>query len=348
MVAMVSRAAWGAGGSTAGRNVPLSSRRWIVLHWPGTAVGQDARAVVRSIDSFHRNTNRWAVIGYNYLVARDGTIFEGAGLMTRGIHSPPRNTDGFGICLLIGPGEQVPARMRDATRSLHSWLNGRAGRTLSRAGHRTHHATSCPGDIIYAWIRAGMPGGGGVVAPPPPPPAPGGVPAFPGRILRQPPVMRGEDVRTWQRQASRRWTIGVDGAYGPQSEGVCRQVQAAAGLAVDGRVGPNTWPATWRVTGGARGVGNVSSVAFWRGPQGGTEETHRVARRASDGRILYSRNGGPYREIAGTNARGDLDIASSPSGWLVISYANTGNRACELRSAPGGRPWAWFDMGVAV
>jgi peptidoglycan hydrolase-like protein with peptidoglycan-binding domain len=37
----------------------------------------------------------------------------------------------------------------------------------------------------------------------------------------------------------------VDGAYRPGSEEVCRRFQAEKGLKVDGKVGPNTWTATW-------------------------------------------------------------------------------------------------------
>jgi hypothetical protein len=246
MVAIISRAQWGAGGSTAGRGVALSQRRWFVGHWPGSsAVGADSFAVVRGIDRQHRVTQGWAVIGYNYLIDRQGRIFEGAGLMVRGVHSPPRNTDGFGVCFLVSIGEPLPQAMRNSGRALYDWLNRQTGRTLGRAGHSTHHPTSCPGPAVLSWINAGLPSTGGT----PPPPPPGGVPAFPGRILMQPPIMRGEDVRTWQARARLRWSLTADGAYGPLSEGVCRDVQRAAGLAVDGRVGPNTWPATWRVTG---------------------------------------------------------------------------------------------------
>ncbi|MBO0815240.1 MAG: peptidoglycan-binding protein [Actinobacteria bacterium] len=54
--------------------------------------------------------------------------------------------------------------------------------------------------------------------------------------------MFGEDVRTWQqRMRTRGWTITVDGAYGPQSEAVCRNFQRQFGLQVDGIVGPITW-----------------------------------------------------------------------------------------------------------
>ncbi len=71
-------------------------------------------------------------------------------------------------------------------------------------------------------------------------------PAWPGRYLTQPPIMRGSDVRTWQkRMHARGWRITVDGAYGPQSEGVCRAFQREKGLTVDGIVGPVTWGAAW-------------------------------------------------------------------------------------------------------
>jgi peptidoglycan hydrolase-like protein with peptidoglycan-binding domain len=256
MVAIVTRAQWRAPTPIpGGRNVPLSSRRWFVVHWPGSAVGGDAAQAVRNIDHFHRTGNRWAVIGYNFLVARDGTIFEGAGLNTRGIHEPSRNTDGFGVCCLISVGESPPQAMLNATRALHAWLSGRAGRTLSMGFHGQFSATAFAGPALNQWVRNGMPATGGAPAPPPPVPGPPGSPPWPGRILRQPPIMRGEDVRTWQaRVRARGWSnVVVDGAYGPISEGACRQVQQIARLSVDGRVGPNTWPATWRDSQGPPG-----------------------------------------------------------------------------------------------
>ena len=254
MVTVIRRAQWGAQFPVpGGRHVAPSARRWFVVHWPGSAVAGDPFAVWRAIERAHRQGQGWAAApGYNFGITRDGRILEGCGRDVRGIHSPPRNADGFGVCVLIAVGETPPQAALNATRALYSWLNSVAGRTLGMASHSTHWATQCAGPALNDWVRRGMPATGGAPAPPAPPPSQGGgppgTPAFPGRILRQPPVMRGDDVRVWQRRVNARgWrNVAVDGAYGPISEGAARQVQQIGRVSVDGRVGPVTWPVTWR------------------------------------------------------------------------------------------------------
>src|SRR5215471_808950 len=96
-------------------------------------------------------------------------------------------------------------------------------------------------------------------SPTPQPPPSGGGPGFPypadnylGTARSDPKCHSGyyprdrPNVQTWQQQmANRGWTIGVDGQYGPQSEGVCRNFQQEKGLGVDGLVGPQTWSMSW-------------------------------------------------------------------------------------------------------
>ncbi|MCL2768813.1 MAG: N-acetylmuramoyl-L-alanine amidase [Solirubrobacterales bacterium] len=252
-IRIVSRREWGSQfGIPGNRHFPSSQWRWFVVHWPGSAVGNDERAVVRSIERQHRNLGWAAAPGYGYLVGRSGTIYEGVGLL-RGIHSPPRNADGIGVCVMIAPGEQIPQATRNATRALYEWICARPGaRRLGITWHGQHFATACPGPVLTQWARNGMPAQGGAPAPSQPSGGGGGgfqtrsAPPWGGRLLRQPPILRIEAVRTWQaRMRERRWPIEVDGAYGPESQRMCTQMQRNLRLQVDGIVGPETWRATF-------------------------------------------------------------------------------------------------------
>lgn len=82
---------------------------------------------------------------------------------------------------------------------------------------------------------------------PPQGPASSVAPPWPGRHLVWPhePVLRGEDVRLWQTQASKHFAVTVDGAYGPESKRACIALQRHEGLEPDGIVGPSTWAATF-------------------------------------------------------------------------------------------------------
>lgn len=84
-------------------------------------------------------------------------------------------------------------------------------------------------------------------APAKPAPAPAG-PAWPGRVLAlTTPLLQGDDVRRYQqRLRDRKWSIGVDGVFGRESDKVTRAFQADKHLHVDGQVGPATWQAAFR------------------------------------------------------------------------------------------------------
>ena len=154
MVAIVRRNAWGARTSVPYRPLTAAAR-FVVWHYPGGTVGNDGAAVTRSIETQHRNLG-WSVApGYNYLIARNGQIFEGAGLM-RGIHSPPRNADGFGVQLMVNPGENPTQAQRNSGRALYLWLNQQTRRTLTPWWHGRDHPTACPGPQVIAWVRAGL------------------------------------------------------------------------------------------------------------------------------------------------------------------------------------------------
>jgi len=72
-------------------------------------------------------------------------------------------------------------------------------------------------------------------------------PAVSGTASRLSNGERGHPgLLAWQKQMRNRgWTIGTDGIYGPQTEGVARAFQDEKHLGVDGKIGLQTWNAAW-------------------------------------------------------------------------------------------------------
>lgn len=72
-------------------------------------------------------------------------------------------------------------------------------------------------------------------------------PPWPGRVLiEREPEMHGADVLAWQRQMKARgWSIVDDGYYGSDSANICEAFQREKGLAIDRKVGEDTWAAAW-------------------------------------------------------------------------------------------------------
>jgi hypothetical protein len=99
-----------------------------------------------------------------------------------------------------------------------------------------------------------------------------------------------ENVKTWQKKMKDRgWSLGVDGCYGPESEGVCRDFQSEKGLTVDGDVGPKTWEKTWSAPvtddGGDGGDGGSSSSGKPPSdPRSGTDPPNRALKWMADHR----------------------------------------------------------------
>lgn len=93
---------------------------------------------------------------------------------------------------------------------------------------------------------------GKVITPPKPPaPAPAPTPTHPVfvRTLKvEAPMMHGNDVKEWQAQMhKRKWTIDVDGYYGPKSAAVAKAFQVEKKLVVAhlGQVDKLTWNSSW-------------------------------------------------------------------------------------------------------
>ena len=137
-----------------------------------------APAVVRAIQAYHVKGNGWNDIGYNALVDRFGTVYEGrAGGLERnvvGAHARGFNTGSFGIAVLgdfrnVEPSEAaIDALARtlawrldvahvDALSTLNGISSGneRFGPGIpvflrAISGHRDTGLTTCPGARLYA------------------------------------------------------------------------------------------------------------------------------------------------------------------------------------------------------
>jgi N-acetyl-anhydromuramyl-L-alanine amidase AmpD len=236
--------------------------RRIVIH--GTVspcVKGGARNVANDFHTTHRDASA-------HYVVDPGHIIQCLHERTIGFHAPP-NTRSIGI-ELCDPQKGSSARWKDANHEQMLHLAAQLVREvaarwrvplvrLSTAEVKANRHGICghvdvtnafrmgthidPG-TAFPWthfmnLLGGKRGSG---------PGPGGTkaPKFPGRLLTQPPIMHGADVKTWQTQMHKRgWKIATDGTYGPPAEKVCRAFQEDKHLGVDGIVGPKTWAAAW-------------------------------------------------------------------------------------------------------
>ncbi|SDH63747.1 Putative peptidoglycan binding domain-containing protein [Sinosporangium album] len=247
---LIPRRAWGAR-SPRGSYTTLSSTKGVKVHYTGGRVDpkiiddhDKCVAMVKSIQKHHMDGNGWMDIGYSMVVCPHRKVFEGRGLKrVPAANGAGLNSAHYAVLGLVGssglvkPNDDMLHGILDAVAYLRA--EGGAGREIK--GHRDGYPTACPGEALYTWVKSGAPRPGSK-----PPANSGTAPKFPGRLLKYPPIMRGEDVRTWQRQMKKLgYTIDADGAYGAASEKVCRQFQRDQKLGVDGVVGPATWKAAW-------------------------------------------------------------------------------------------------------
>ncbi|HVL64281.1 MAG TPA: peptidoglycan recognition protein [Actinomycetota bacterium] len=188
--AVVSRAEWGAdesitrkSGSCAREFAPV--QQLFVHHTAGSnSATQDSAATMRAILHYHVKTNGWCDIGYNFVIGRDGRIYEGRWSRTHapgetptgeddlgrgvvGAHVAGYNTGSVGVSLMGNFETQaLPATMRSALVDFlawkaerhgldptgkHTFRNGTSSRELHYiAGHRDAGSTACPGAYVYA------------------------------------------------------------------------------------------------------------------------------------------------------------------------------------------------------
>ncbi len=180
------RADWGADPSVMTWDPEYVAAHHVVVHHTAGTNNYSAwqsASIVRGIYHYHAVVLDWGDIGYNFLVDKFGTVFEGrsgsvaapAGKMSIGAHARGVNTGTMGISMMgdystVSPSDAQlssvgkmagwflkRAGISDVTgwAGLHVWTTERyqAGSTISMPrilGHRDVGYTTCPGNVGYS------------------------------------------------------------------------------------------------------------------------------------------------------------------------------------------------------
>ena len=183
---VISRAGWRADESLTGHEPEYTSdvQALFVHHTAGTNSYScaDSPKIIRSIHAYHVRSKNWNDVGYNFLVDKCGTLFEGrAGGVTLpvlGAHTMGFNSRSAGIAVLGDyAGRSVPASVKAviaqvAAYKIGMYGNGTGGTvTMTSAGsnkyrsgaqvrlnrisgHRDAVSTECPGNTLYSQLRS--------------------------------------------------------------------------------------------------------------------------------------------------------------------------------------------------
>ena len=141
----------------------------IVHHSAGSNTATNYTDVVRSIYIYHTEVRGWSDIGYNYLIASDGTMYKGRdpGIYeqdnVKGAHFCGSNTGTMGICVMGTFTDTEPATgaiesledilawkiNKDGLDALGTYPHPLNSELNVIAGHRDGCATECPGQVLY-------------------------------------------------------------------------------------------------------------------------------------------------------------------------------------------------------
>lgn len=140
----------------------------IAIHYSVTEMPSDhARCLVvtRGIESYHASIGYRAPLAYNFLICSHGEITSGRGWgTTSGANGTAAlNLTYWAVCGMLGPEHTPPPAMLATIARLCDEAPNTPRNVVC---HSDLHSTSCPGDALRAWVRAGAvapggtPGGG--------------------------------------------------------------------------------------------------------------------------------------------------------------------------------------------
>ncbi|XP_018526195.1 peptidoglycan recognition protein 5 [Lates calcarifer] len=154
-VSIVSRAEWGAAAPKKKESLKGSAQRAIIHHTalPSCEGLKKCKDHVASIQRGHMTDRGFDDIGYNFLVAANGTVFEGRGWGVVGAHTKGNNHDSVGIAFMGNFNNDTPSK--EAILSVKQLLQSGVSKgflhnKFSLFGHRDLGSTECPGNKLYA------------------------------------------------------------------------------------------------------------------------------------------------------------------------------------------------------
>lgn len=128
----------------------------IVLHYSATY--EDQNFTVNDIDRMHR-ARGWRMVGYHWIIRRDGVVEKGRPENMRGAHVGGQNTGKIGICAIgglnrstgpnVGVDNRTDAQITAQIRLIQECLARYPGAEV--VGHKGLAATQCPGFDVRSW-----------------------------------------------------------------------------------------------------------------------------------------------------------------------------------------------------
>ena len=140
------------------QNQDPSHIRTIVVHHtagacPSTAAG--SKREMRNMQRFHQESRGWTDIGYNIVIDRFGTAYEGRGILAKGAHTANCNSGTIGISFMGNYSERkLNFAQRTAFKLVLRNLAKRGVDVSNVKGHRQmpRQSTACPGRNIMSQL----------------------------------------------------------------------------------------------------------------------------------------------------------------------------------------------------
>jgi N-acetylmuramoyl-L-alanine amidase len=165
MINLVTRAEWGARRPKGRTSLTGKAVLGMAIHYSAMAAVEDHSGCddrVRQIQNGHMDGNGWDDIAYNFLTCHHGYTFEGRGWDVRSAaNGTDAGNDHYLATCFLGLDREgrddVTKAGRDAIRAVAQTCDNRYVFGNLNKGHRDFKATACPGNELYAWVKAGMP-----------------------------------------------------------------------------------------------------------------------------------------------------------------------------------------------